>query len=221
MKKFLISQKIFFDKNNQLCEGLEETYFIFFKKLNIDLIAVSNFKNNEFNPLDYDGLILSGSNDLSEDSFLDGYHSNDFFYMREKCESILLKNFIKFKKIVIGICHGMQYINQFFNGKIKANHCINVRSTKEKHPVSIIENPYIKSGIYQINHFHNHAIQNEHIGEELVPFVFDENLSTLEGFYHPNLPILGIQWHPERNHLNSFDNDPGYQIIKNFLNEVK
>ena len=44
----------------------------------------------------------------------------------------------------------------------------------------------------------NNLIKKNDIGENLMVFAQSENDSTIEGYFHEKLPVLGVMWHPER-----------------------
>ena len=62
--------------------------------------------------------------------------------------------------------------------------------------------------------FHNEGVLEEDLAKDLIPFAKVENL--IEGFYHNDESIIGIQWHPERNNTEKqFDID----LIKMLFDE--
>ena len=57
---------------------------------------------------------------------------------------------------------------------------------------------------FQVNSFHNQGITTSDLARDLIAFAKSGNI--IEGFYHKNESIIGIQWHPERkNFEKSFD----------------
>ena len=50
---------------------------------------------------------------------------------------------------------------------------------------------------FKVNSFHHNIINQKKLGQNLEPFAM-ANDNTIEGFYHSELPIVGIMWHPER-----------------------
>ena len=41
------------------------------------------------------------------------------------------------------------------------------------------------------------------LGKKLSPFAISKVDDTIEGFYHSDLPVVGVMWHPERDNSNS------------------
>ena len=60
----------------------------------------------------------------------------------------------------------------------------------------------------RVNSFHNNVIKQKNLGKNLEPFA-TANDNTIEGFYHTELPIIGVMWHPERT-----PNEENVEIIR-------
>ena len=93
----------------------------------------------------------------------------------------------------------MQVINDFFGGKLTVAN--DSKHVAKYHNVELVDNNYRKffdTERIEVNSFHNNIIKNEMIGNDLQVFALSENDETVEGFYHKNLPIIGVMWHPER-----------------------
>jgi putative glutamine amidotransferase len=101
---------------------------------------------------------------------------------------------------IFGACRGMQVINKFFDGdlpeNLDADYEINHVATK--HTVDIIDERYRRGSSDQItvNSYHRQGIRNSMLSDQLRPFAICGDL--VEGLYHPDYPVLGVQWHPER-----------------------
>ena len=67
---------------------------------------------------------------------------------------------------------------------------------------------------YLVNQFHNHTIEPEDLARDLEVLAIDSSFGNIEAFVHNHLPILGIQWHPDR-----LSPDPEFnkQLISMFL----
>ncbi len=170
-------------------DALSHDWTLFFKKLNFIPILIPNKLENVSEFLDevkVDGLILSGGDNIGD------------FPERDSMEKSLLDYGIKNKLPIIGICRGMQMINEYFGGHIittsdqkhinKYHHVNIVNSSKQ----NIIEPKSI-----EVNSYHNNIINTDTLGKDLDPFALSTD-ETIEGFSHKSLPIFGVMWHPER-----------------------
>ncbi len=134
-----------------------------------------------------DGLIMSGGDNKGDD------------IERDKTEQEIIELAVKHEIPLLGICRGMQVINDFFGGKLTVAN--DSKHVAKYHNVELVDNNYRKffdTERIEVNSFHNNIIKNEMIGNDLQVFALSENDETVEGFYHKNLPIIGVMWHPER-----------------------
>ena len=162
----------------------------FLQELNyFPILIPNNLKNVEeyVSELKLDGLILSGGDNIGE------------FPERDKTERKLLEYAIKNTMPVLGVCRGMQLINTFFDGTISKNDSSS--HVGVNHDVEITNLDFadlLGENKLEVNSFHNNLIKKNDIGENLMVFAQSENDSTIEGYFHEKLPVLGVMWHPER-----------------------
>ncbi len=117
----------------------------------------------------------------------------------------ILSRFTAQKKPVLGICKGLQLINVHFGGDITQH-----IDTAETHRwIGRDQFHYVfhsdlgrRDFFYQlygnsckVNSAHHQAINRT--GRDLVP-VCRAGDNVIEGLVHSSLPILAVQWHPER-----------------------
>ncbi len=217
--KFLISQSIKIHENGTKYNYLDEKYNYFFQNMNISLIPVDNFfsrKTKYFNS-DIKGVILSGSGDIEKIPDIDTIDRKpSFFRERDNTENILIESALNLKVPLIGICHGMQKINDYFGGRIHAYYH-HKRETYSKqgisHDIRGLDDLIGKDQTYSINQYHDHCILIEDLADNLKCFAIDVRFNTVEGFYNSNDRILGIQWHPER----EINDNVAQDIFYNFL----
>ena len=191
MKRIGISlrvQKI--EKINENRDAISHDWIHFLQELNyFPILIPNNLKNVEeyVSELKLDGLILSGGDNISE------------FPERDKTERKLLEYAIKNTMPVLGVCRGMQLINTFFDGTISKNDSSS--HVGVNHDVEITNLDFadlLGENKLEVNSFHNNLIKKNDIGENLMVFAQSENDSTIEGYFHEKLPVLGVMWHPER-----------------------
>jgi gamma-glutamyl-gamma-aminobutyrate hydrolase PuuD len=186
MKRLLISQKTYLDINGQEIDCLEKTYVDYFMKKGFLLTPLPN---NTYLVTEHmkntDCLVLSGGReDIKE------------INRRNLSEALALKEAIAREIPVLGICRGMQTINDYFGGSLS--------KTPEKHKegflheIMITEGPILvqrNSGL--VSSYHNDCIMSSDIASGLKIFALSDD-GVIEGFYHPKKKIIAVQWHPER-----------------------
>jgi len=197
MKRIGISLRVEnIEKYNEKRDSISHDWITFLENLNYFPILIPNkLKNVDFyiSKLNLDGIILSGGDNVGE------------FPERDETENIILKYAIKNSIPVLGVCRGMQLINYFFHGKIIKNN--DSSHVGKPHRIDILNNKMIemfKNEKLQVNSFHNNIITKEHMASELDVFALSENDKTIEGYFHPNHPIVGVMWHPERDQKTEF-----------------
>lgn len=158
-----------------------------------------------------DGLILSGGPDINpflyNQDFKEGIHI--ISPERDNYEMIIIDEFLKTKKPILGICRGHQLLNVYFNGSlfqdIKYYKNTNILHKQEMYPdlathqVNIIEKENILFDLYGekvfTNSFHHQVIDK--LSEKLTPIAIT-NDGIIEAFQLKSHKFLyGIQWHPE------------------------
>lgn len=151
-------------------------------------------------------LLLPGGGDITPAFFgQNDYGSRSIDTELDILQFTILSRFVAQKKPVLGICKGLQLINVHFGGDITQH-----IDTAETHRwVGRDQFHYVfhcdlgrRDFFYQlygtsakVNSAHHQAINRT--GEGLVP-VCRAGDNVIEGLVHRSLPILAVQWHPER-----------------------
>lgn len=175
-------------------DSLSHDWIDFFEKLDFLPILIPNKLHNAenfLNEIKIDGLVLSGGDNIGDDP------------ERDITEKKLIDFAISKKIPILGVCRGMQVLNEYFGGKIIFNES-NAHVTKN-HFVEITDSKISKftdSTRLKVNSFHHNQININILGKKLIPFAISNNDKTIEGFYHDDFPIVGVMWHPERDNSN-------------------
>ncbi|MEH7393226.1 type 1 glutamine amidotransferase [Bacillus sp. JJ1503] len=204
-KLIAISQRVSNSFNyNETRDCLDQEWTTLFEHLNIIPLIVPNKleRLNDFlNSFDIQGIILSGGNDISP--VLYGGNpsiSKNVSFERDKTEIGLINYGIEQNIPILGVCRGMQMLNVFFGGKIEQDlKSIGENHIIQSHPISMVNNIFNEwNECYEcnVNSYHNQGILIENLGEDL-EVLYKTNI-LVEALYHKKLPIIGIQWHPER-----------------------
>jgi len=177
-----------------------------FDELELIPIFIPNTLKNIKNFLDelsLNGIVLSGGDDIGEN------------YDRDKTENFLLKYAIDKKIPVIGICRGMQLINNYFGGKQIIDN--NNQHIGNDHEIKIVNSKIsqiLNAKTIEVNSFHKNMINIDNLGNNLDVFATFDKDKSVEGFIHSSLPIIGVMWHPERN-----PNNDNKQIISKIFKD--
>ena len=191
LKKIGISLRVeTIEKYDERRDTISHDWINFLQKLNfVPILIPNNLQDTEgyISELKLDGIILSGGDNLGE------------FPERDETENRILEAAIKNSMPILGVCRGMQKINQYFGGTYET------LSTSEhvgkEHLIDIKQEKFstlFQSKTIKVNSFHYNIITKDTVGDNLIPFAFSKNDGTVEGFYHSKLPIIGVMWHPER-----------------------
>ena len=135
--------------------------------------------------LKLDGIILSGGDSIGD------------FPERDVTEKHIIEIAQKTSLPIIGICRGMQVINNFFGGKFSKKY--DKEHVNNNHSIILTDDfKFINEKSIIVNSYHNNIIESNDLGKDLISFARHENDKTIEGFRHSKLPIIGVMWHPER-----------------------
>lgn len=152
---------------------------------------------------EYDGLILCGGNDLDPAYYGEAVNGSvDIDHHRDETEWAFLNAFIKTGKPIMGICRGFQLLNVFFGGSLYQD-IDNVavhRGDLIHYPVHSVqaEKDSFLTQMYgqkfDVNSCHHQGIKE--LGDGLYTIASCGDL--VEAFAHKQLPVFGVQWHPEK-----------------------
>jgi putative glutamine amidotransferase len=186
-------------------DALSHDWPKFLEKNNAIPISIPNSLSDTENflkEINLDGIILSGGDNIGDTP------------ERDKTEKILINFAINVKIPIFGICRGMQVLNNYFGGNNMALN--NSTHIDNDHIIKIENNIFselLQSSELVVNSFHHNVITKESLGKSLIPFALSKNDKTVEGFFHSELPIIGVMWHPEREQK-IFDEKIFHKIFK-------
>ena len=152
----------------------------------------------------FDGLILCGGSDIHPKRFSEEINGSvNIDEDRDAREFALLKAFVEAGKPVLGICRGHQLINIYFGGSLYQDipeallHTSGL-PTDCAHSVTAVEDSVLAKLYgteFRVNSSHHQVLKK--LGEGIRPTAFWEG-KYVEAIEHETLPILSVQWHPER-----------------------
>lgn len=215
----LISQRVIKTKHGKV-DALEYPYQEYFDGYGMNLVPIpNNLKNLDF----YFGLpvkriILTGGGDVHPNLYGEKEGEGNYSEERDETEKKLLDFAAKNKIPVLGICRGMQFLNVYFRGKlIKVENISKEKHVDNDHKIRIVDERLrdLIGKKIEVNSYHGYGLGEKEFSTELKIFA-ESNQGIIEGFYHPSLPIVGMQWHPERKSPDEKSND---KLMKAFLNK--
>jgi N5-(cytidine 5'-diphosphoramidyl)-L-glutamine hydrolase len=169
-------------------DAIDQRWYAFLKECGFFPILLPNTLDtlNILNDYPVNGVLLTGGNTLGS---LGGTTQE-----RDQLETALIKRCISFKLPVLGVCHGMQIIQNYFGIKLKQipNH------------VAVRHAIIYKNEKLEVNSYHDYGTYDTTSNELNVIGMAEDGI--VESVQHVDLPIQGIMWHPERElEFRSFD----------------
>lgn len=151
----------------------------------------------------FDGLLLPGGGDICPSYFgqpvIDTRNPEPDL---DRHQFHLLYQFLHTHKPILGICKGMQLINIFFGGDlnqhIEEENTHQWNGSDQWHQTTACKNSLLEKLYgteFEVNSAHHQSIHS--LGQDLKIIQTAED-GIVEGIIHDRLPILGLQWHPER-----------------------
>ena len=211
MKKLLMSMKVVENPNYvEVSNIVAFDYINFFEKLGFLALLVPNNSKNVAEYLDIDDielLVLIGGNNVNPKLYGGEEKLSDIYPIRDRAEELLIDRAIEKHIPIIGICRGFQMLNVYFNGSI--THKIN---NHVRTPHKLLSDSSILTNKIT-NTFHNQGVTRINLSNDLTVLAEAED-GYIEAFNHKQLPILGLQWHPERQ-----DEEFDRILIENFLKD--
>lgn len=221
-KKYIIglSPRYVVDKEKEFLKVSTD----YIKALSYDSVIPVILSSNE-NILDElkicDAFVILGGDDIdpsyyNETNELNLSHSMNSLI--DKIDKQILEYAIDNKLPLLGICRGMQCFGAFMNGSLyqdldyfKVDHPL---TEEHLHSVTKVNDfglsKYLPSN-FSVNSYHHQAINNMPDGFVLLY----KNNETIEAIEHETLPLLGVQWHPERHYT-----EESKIIFDYFINKI-
>lgn len=181
---------------------------------------------DKWNVDEFDGLLLPGGCDVHPARY--GQENIACGTIDEELDEIqfaIADAFVKAGKPVIGICRGHQLLNVYFGGTLiqdleNADHHKWTPEGDRVHDTAAVEGSFIADlygEAFPVNSAHHQAV--DAVGEGLVVVQHSDD-GVIEAMHHETLPVVAVQWHPERmcfDHSRS-DTVDGSVVLRYFLN---
>jgi putative glutamine amidotransferase len=197
MKLIAVSQRVdIFPERQERRDALDQRYAALLAACGCRCLPVPNLGAavaGWLAALPVDGLLLSGGNDLAA---LGGDAPE-----RDATEAAMLAHARRNNLPLVGICRGMQFLAHALGGTLerRANHA------GTRHAVT-------GEIAATVNSFHTWCITSLPADFDLLARAAD---GSIEAMLHRTEPLLGLMWHPEREHPYAADD---LTRLANFLN---
>ena len=152
---------------------------------------------------DFDALLLPGGGDIDPVLFGESDHgSRKIEPGLDRKQLAMLDAFVRLSRPVLGICKGMQIINVYFGGGViqdlPTNYAHQYDGRDQVHPSHAVPGSIfhqLYGADFNVNSAHHQGIGSPGRGLSVVQYAPD---GVAEGIVHENLPVICVQWHPER-----------------------
>ena len=130
----------------------------------------------------------------------------DIFGALDRWETAVINAFVCRRRPILGICRGMQALNVYFGGtlhdrieghQLAAGDMVHVTQATGVIARLLGETPAVTSN-------HHQAVKELGMGLSACQWAEDD---VVEGFIHDTLPVLGVQYHPERQSFRRWRDD--------------
>lgn len=167
-----------------------------------------------------DGFLLPGGDDINPEYYGEENEglSKEIDYSLDELDKKVINYAAKNQKPVLGICRGIQSLAAFMGGSLYQD----IETAGLKHEVkekchvvnTIYDHPFAEefNECFVTNSFHHQAVKD--VPDGFV--VIFKHQDVIEGMIHKTLPMMGVQWHPER-----IDTKESNLIFDQFVKWVK
>ena len=179
----------------------------------------------------YDALVLCGGADIDPSIYgQENTASVDIDHERDSAEFELFEMYKAQNKPILGVCRGHQLINVAMGAPLIQHlenahlHSSNIAEFDLIHDVTADKNGFVGKLYGEklvTNSFHHQGVGTPAKGLRAV--AWSENGKVIEALEHEFLPIISVQWHPERmccDHLRA-DTVNGIDIFEYFIKLCK
>lgn len=190
----------------ETCDSLSQDWVRFLIGLRVEPLLVPN---GLADPAQYcrqmnvQGILLTSGNDIGPQPGEEWLPSGSVAQDRDRTEEALIQYSVSSGIPLMGICRGMQFTNTYFGGTLVrdlARWTQGEKHVASYHRVKIVDPSFrdrLGVDALSTNSFHNQGVTEETLAPGL-KVIAKSDAGVVEALYHPELPLLGIQWHPER-----------------------
>lgn len=203
--KILVTMRVGTNYHGQEADVLESGYLRCLETVfpQAVVVPVPNDPDNAhrlFRAISPDLVVLTGGNDVPQSCVAKGEDTAAFDLVpgRDEVEEVLFHSATEESVPILGICRGMQFINCLLGGTVQTG--------LSSHRPGVAHSILVEAKEYMVGSHHYHGIYAQNLASPLKPVaVCADGIHTLVEAFSGTIKasrILGIQWHPEREHGN-------------------
>ncbi len=205
--------------NNKQTYFVSDNYLKYFNEHNIKTLII-NLDNIYDDLKKCDCIISTGGVDLNPKTYNEELtYSINFNDDLDNADKIVINYCKDFNIPYLGVCRGMQALNVFCGGTlyqdmIKQNHGEKLLNDNS-HKVCKVNDfglARVLDDEFIVNHYHHQGIKDLAYDFTIL-YEWDNNIEAIE---HNTKPLIGVQWHPERDNYT----DPS-KIYEYLLSKIK
>ena len=179
-----------------------------------DTVRYERYLSNAFNQVstflslgelcNCDGVLLPGGGDITPAFF--GERNNGSRNIDTELDILQLQTAdfcLRYHIPLLGICKGMQVINVTLGGTVTQHlptaHLHQYQDGDQYHSTCIAKDSFLHTLFgprMQVNSAHHQGLGK--LGQQLTPIQWCDTDHCIEAIVHQTLPVIGLQWHPER-----------------------
>lgn len=200
--------------------GVGISYIDFISKFGTPVIITPQ---DYLNPPDVDMLYLPGGLDVNPMAYgaVPSYRTQNPNLMLEFFENKTLPYYIETKTPIFAVCRSAQYLWAIYGGILEQHEPYHEQSsyqTHQCHTLSFnINYSHLSKDIKKVNSRHHQMMYERENNENLIAVAYAKEDKTttdiVEIWTHANLPIVGVQFHPE-------DHDGTDELIPKIILEM-